>query len=136
MTKETDLAKHMHSLKLIVKTAQEPKLLWEEMQILAPKAFKLQEKIEKLLTELEETATEVTAVQMLAETREMMWDLMTLLAERELQLKTLPHPTACQHSHHHCCCHHEDSEEHHHCCCHEEKKVKKCCKGKKKCQKK
>ena len=135
MTKETDLAKHIHSLKLMVKTAQEPNLLWEEMQILAPKAFKLQEKIEKLLNELEQTATEITAVQMLAETREMMWDLMTQLAERELQLKTLPHPTSCCHEHHHCCCHHHEQESQ--SCCQSEKKTKKCCnKGKKKCQKK
>lgn len=131
MTKETDLAHHIHNLKMMVDVANDPKLLWEEMQILGKKAFNLQEKMEKLLDDLEATATEITAIQMLSDTREMMWDLMNQLAARELALKSKPHPKTCSHEEHHCCCH-----EHHECHCHKEEKKKSCCKGKKKCPKK
>lgn len=132
MTKETDLAHHIHNLKMMVEVANEPKLLWEEMQILGKKAFNLQEKAEKLLNELEKEATKITTIQMLSNTREMMWDLMNQLASRELELKAKPHPQKCtKEEHHHCCCH-----EHHECHCHEKKEKKSCCKGKKKCPKK
>ena len=129
MTKETDLAHHIHNLKMMVEVANDPKLLWEEMQILGKKAFTLQEKAEKLLNELEGQASEITTIQMLSNTREMMWDLMNQLASRELELKNKPHPKTCAHAEHHCCCH-----EHHERHCHEKKKT--CCKGKKKCPKK
>jgi len=140
MTKETDLAHHIHNLKMMVDVANDPKLLWEEMQILGKKAFKLQEKMDNLLNELEEEATEITSIQMLSDTREMMWDLMNQLATRELELKEKPHPKCCSHEHH-CCCH-EHAEEHHSCCCHGHKEHQcsqknKCTKkGKKKCPKK
>lgn len=131
MTKETNLAHHVHNLKIMVEVANDPKILWEEMQILGKKAFNLQEKMEKLLNELEETATEVTAIQMVSNTREMMWDLMNQLAIRELELKSKPHPQVSPQKVHHCCCH-----EHHECHCHEKTKKKSCCKGRKKCPKK
>lgn len=132
MTTEIDLAHHIHSLKLLLKTAQDPKLLWEEMQILGKKACNLQVKIEEELDELEKTTTEITAVQMLYATRETMWDIINQIAARELELKNKPHPSKMPE--HHCCCHHHEEG---HCCCHEEKTKKKCCcKGKKKCQKK
>ncbi len=131
MTTEIDLTDHIHQLKLLLKTAKDPKLLWEEMQILGKKAFNLQEKIEKELKELEQSAKEITAVQMIYETRESMWDIMNQIATKELELKNKPHPATMPE--HHCCCHHHGEG----CCCHEEKSQKKCCcKGKKKCQKK
>lgn len=130
MTKETELAHHIHNLKMMLKVADDPKLLWEEMQILGKKAFVLQEKIEKLLNELEKETKQITAIQMLADTREMMWDLMNQLASRELELKTKPHPQNCTHEHH-CCCHEHEKE--HHCC----NQISKCGKkGKKTCPKK
>ena len=52
MTTEIDLADHIHQLKLLLKTAKDPKLLWEEMQILGKKAFNLQVKIEEELDEV------------------------------------------------------------------------------------
>lgn len=128
MTKETELAHHIHDLKMMVKVASDPKLLWEEMQILGQKAFKLQEKMEKILNELEETTNEITAIQMLSDTREMMWDLMNQLAAKELELKEKPHPKECP-SEHHCCCH--EHMNNHHCCCHQHNEHK-CCKSQKK----
>ena len=129
MTKETELAHHIHDLKMMVKVANDPKLLWEEMQILGKKAFTLQEKIEELLTELESETKEVSAVQTLFETREKMWDIMNQLADAELKLKertlkkTSKKSAPLNKEHQCCCCSHE----------HEDK----CCTGKgKKCQKK
>lgn len=142
MTTEIDLAHHIHSLKLLLKTAEDPKLLWEEMQILGKKAFHLQEKMEKELEELEKATKEVTSIQMIYETRENMWDIMNKIATRELELKNKPHPAKAPE--HHCCCHHHAED---HCCCHHESEPKKCChqkatkkkcccKGKKTCPKK
>ncbi len=137
MTKETELAHHIHNLKMMVKVANNPKLLWEEMQILGQKAFKLQDKMEKLLDELEAQASEITAIQMLSDTREMMWDLMNQLATKELELKTKPHPKSALHNLHCCCCEHTSQE---HCCSEHTKSEgcqKKCAtKRSKKCQKK
>lgn len=130
MTTEIDLAHHVHQLKLLLKTANDPKLLWEEMQILGKKAFHLQSKMEEELDELEQATQEITAVQMIYETRETMWDIMNQLAKRELELKEKPHPSTkpqescgCSGSHDECCHHTHD------CCCHQKKKC--CDKGKK-----
>ncbi len=132
MTTAEDLAHHIHQLKLLLKTAQDPKLLWEEMQIIGKKAFQLQEKMTTELETLEKSTQEITAIQMLYATRESMWDIMNQLAQRELELKAKPHPkTTCSHK---CCCHaHEENTK---SCAHSETKHHCCTKGKKKCKKK
>jgi len=122
--KSIQLAHHLHHLEEMLEIAENPKLLWEEMQILGKKAFTLQEKMEGLLTELEAETQEVSAVQTLFETREKMWDMMNQLADAELKLKerTLKKSSPkCEHKK--CCCHHNHTDN--------------CCAGKgKKCQKK
>ena len=44
--KSVQLAHHLHHLEEMLELASDPKLLWEEMQILGKKAFNLQEKME------------------------------------------------------------------------------------------
>ena len=124
--KSVQLAHHLHHLEEMLELANDPKLLWEEMQILGKKAFTLQEKMEAELNELEEELKEVSAVQTIFETREKMWDIMNQLAVAELKLKekTLTKPTKK-------CCH---KKVEHKCCCHEH--TDECCKGKTKCKKK
>ena len=61
--KSIQLAHHLHHLEEMLEIAENPKLLWEEMQILGKKAFDLQEKMEALLNELEAETKEVSAVQ-------------------------------------------------------------------------
>lgn len=127
--KSIQLAHHLHHLEELLEVAENPKLLWEEMQILGKKAFDLQEKIEAEINELEKELKEVSAIQTVFETREKMWDIMSQLAMAELKLKekTLTKTTK------KCCCH---KEEHHEgCCCHQGEH--KCCSEKgKKCKKK
>ena len=133
--KSVQLAHHLHHLEEMLELAGDPKLLWEEMQILGKKAFALQEKMETELNELEEELKEVSAVQTIFETREKMWDIMNQLAVAELKLKekTLTKPakkTCSQKSEHKCCCH-----KHHEKCCDKKEKCT-CKKGKSKCKKK
>ncbi|MBR6231781.1 MAG: hypothetical protein IKQ99_01625 [Alphaproteobacteria bacterium] len=132
--KSVQLAHHLHHLEEMLELTNDPKLLWEEMQILGKKAFALQEKMEAELNDLENELKEVSAVQTIFETREKMWDIMNQLAMAELKLKekTLtksPKKCCCKKEEHKCCCHHKEHEKH----C--EKKCA-CKKGKTKCKKK
>ena len=123
--KSVQLAHHLHHLEEMLGIANDPKLLWEEMQILGKKAFTLQEKMEAELNELESELQEVSAIQTIFETREKMWDIMNQLAAAELKLKekTLTKKEKK-------CCH-----EHHAGCCDKKEKCA-CNKGKTKCKKK
>ncbi len=136
--KSIQLAHHLHHLEELLEVAENPKLLWEEMQILGKKAFDLQEKMEAEINELEEELKEVSAIQTVFETREKMWDIMSQLAMAELKLKekTLTKaPKKCCHKDEHkdCCCH---NEEHREGCCSHQGEHKCCSKKEKKCKKK
>ena len=112
------LAHHLHHLEEMVELAENPKLLWEEMQILGKKAFTLQEEMEELLNALEEETKEISAIQTLFETREKMWDMMNQLAAAELKLKEKTLTKKSNADTHKCWCHHEHGKK----CCHEEHK--------------
>ena len=124
--KSIQLAHHLHHLEEMLELANDPKLLWEEMQILGKKAFALQEKMEAELNELETELKEISAIQTLFETREKMWDIMEQLAVTELKLKEKTLTKSGKK-----CCH---KKEEHHCCCHGH--TDECCKGKQSCKKK
>ena len=126
--KSVQLAHHLHHLEEMLELANDPKLLWEEMQILGKKAFTLQEKMEVELNELEEELKEVSAIQTIFETREKMWDIMNQLAVAELKLKEKTLTKSDKK-----CCH---GKTEHHCCCHEHEDKCSCKKGKKSCKKK
>ena len=122
--KSLQLAHHLHHLQEMLELAQNPKLLWEEMQILGKKAFALQQEMEEELNELETELEEISAIQTLFETREKMWDIMNELALVELKLKekTLTKASSQKSL---------SAKEDHHCCCHEH--GEKCCGKKGKC---
>ena len=123
--KSVQLAHHLHHLEEMLEIANDPKLLWEEMQILGKKAFTLQEKMEAELNELESELQEVSAIQTIFETREKMWDIMNQLAAAELKLKEKTLTKKGKK-----CCH-----EHHAGSCDKNEKCT-CNKGKTKCKKK
>ena len=126
--KSVQLAHHLHHLEEMLELANDPKLLWEEMQILGKKAFNIQEKMEAELNELEEELKEVSAIQTIFETREKMWDIMNQLAVAELKLKEKTLTKSDKK-----CCH---GKTEHHCCCHEHEDKCSCKKGNKSCKKK
>lgn len=134
--KSVQLAHHLHHLEEMLDLANDPKLLWEEMQILGKKAFTLQEKMEQELNELEKELKEISAIQTIFETREKMWDIMNQLAVAELKLKertlTKTPKKQCCHgkSEHKCCCHEHNSE------CRGKKEKCTCEKGKTTCKRK
>ena len=128
--KALELAHQLHHLEEMLELANDPKLLWEEMQILGKKAFALQEKMENLLNDLEEETKEISAIQTIFETREKMWDMMNQLAMAELKLKektlTKSPKKCCQKKKEEkeCCCDYKHKTE----SCHEKRKCS--CKGK------
>ena len=123
----SEITKKMESLNKLRETANNPKILWEEMKIVADKSFKLQEDILELIKQAEETEQNVAALQSLFETREMVWDIIDEITTLEIKSKEKAHTkqSKCS-SKKECdcskegCCSHEDNEEecHGHCCCH------------------
>jgi hypothetical protein len=135
------LNQYILKLSKLSEDSKNPKLLWEEMQILSKKAFDLQEKIMLELDKIEQTETDVTKIQAAFAAREDIWDIMAQIAERELALKektyhketpeerakrhqdVLSYSETCACGHHHgdCNCNHDK----HDTCAHGGKK---CCK--------
>ena len=145
------LNKNIQKLTKLLEQSQNKKLLWEEMVLISAKAFDLQEKIMEDLDKTEATETNVTKLQAAFSAREGIWDIMTKIAERELELrektyhKETPeereqrhkdimseanedHHCCCGGHHGHCCGQHKQTET---CCCHQEKPKRKCCRKKK-----
>ena len=125
-SKALELAHQLHHLEEMLELANNPKLLWEEMQILGKKSFILQEKMEKLLNDLEKETDEISAIQTLFETREKMWDIMKQLATAELELKQ---KTLTKATNNHTCCHSQKGTKRG--CCGGKSEKKCTCKGKK-----
>ena len=145
-----DINKNIQQLTNLVKQSKNKKLLWEEMQIISGKAFELQNKIMAELDKAEALEKDIVKVQAAFNARESIWELMSQITERELELKTKAHHKetpaerakrhkevmadvhehhCCCGNHHESCCCHEHHEEH---CCHSDKKQKGTCKCKKK----
>lgn len=137
------LNKNIQKLTKLLEQSQNKKLLWEESQLISQKAFALQEMIMAELDKIEALETDVVKVQSAFTARESIWDVMSKITARELELKEKAHhketPAERQKRHaavmaeseHHCCCgHHHD----HDCGCHGEHTS--CRKGKKSCPKK
>lgn len=152
---QEEIKNHLIKLNNLLETAQNPKILLEEMQILSDKAFILQDELNVLLDKAEQAETDISELQQIFATREVVWDAITGIAKREMEVKeksfknhaTKPQDDLVKTTHSHCSCSHHAEKEHHcchnhteehHCCCHheEEKAPKKsCCKGKKSCKK-
>lgn len=82
------LLQHLNKL---LETANNPKILWEEMQIVSGKAFDLQEQIMAILDEEEKTEKNIARLQAVFEARELTWDIVAKIAERELEIKEKTH---------------------------------------------
>lgn len=149
-----NLNKYIKQLTILSEQSQNKKILLEEMHLISQKAFALQDKIMGELDLIEATETDITKIQAAFAARESIWDIMTGLMQRELELKekTYHKETAeerkkrheeimndeqgqgCCGSHNHCCCKnhngHSDSCENK-----PEKPKKKCCRRGTKCKK-
>lgn len=120
-----EITKKMEILNKLKETANNPKILWEEMKIVADKSFKLQEDILDLIKQAEETEQNVAALQSLFETREMVWDIIEEITELEIKSKEKAHTkkSKCASKKDSCCKHNNceekpESECTGHCCCH------------------
>ena len=114
-------------LTALSKAAHNPKILWEEMQIVSQKAFDLQEELMALLDAAEKTETDIETVQTIFDTREMIWDVVGKIALREKEVKEKTHTKQpvkkAGAKGKKCCCGHDHAaldcqeHEHSHCCC-------------------
>ncbi len=133
-------------LNQLAQTAQNPKILIEEMRLVSGEAFQLQEDLMAELDKEEAVETDIETVQILFETRELVWDTINQIALREKEVKEhtqsrtafekhkkeqkkhLHDECGCNHHQaheccggheHHTCCggHHHDDEEHCECGC-------------------
>ena len=124
----SEITKKVEALNRLKETAHNPKILIEEMQIVADKAFQLQEDIIALIQQAEEQEANIAAIQSLFETKEMVWDIIENITSRELEIKEKTHQKgSCNHKKEDCCCgskehdcHQEDDNacSNKKCCCH------------------
>lgn len=124
----SEITKKVEALNRLKETAHNPKILIEEMQIVADKAFQLQEDIIALIQQAEEQEANIAAIQSLFETKEMVWDIIEDITSRELEIKEKTHQKgSCNHKKEgYCCgskehdCHQEDDNacSNKKCCCH------------------
>ncbi|MDD3669508.1 MAG: hypothetical protein PHX68_04465 [Alphaproteobacteria bacterium] len=82
-----DVAQQITRLNALWRNAQEPKLLWEEMQVIAQQAFAVQAEAMEALDRSEKTASSVAAVQSVFAAREQVWDIAGKIAAREQEIK-------------------------------------------------
>jgi len=116
-----------------------PKLLFEEIQVIQDKAFAVQDELMTLLEVMEAETQDITQLQNVFQIRENIWDIMNKLADREREIKMTKDKkapakkSASKASECTCGCHH-----HHETCCHHEHSGSDCCHahGKKRCQRK
>ena len=97
--------------------AENPKLLFEEVQTIQEKAFKIQDELMQILEDMEKETKDITQLQNVFQIRENVWDIMNKLADKEQEIKMTKNKKApckkgtdysckCNHDHHEeCCCH-------------------------------
>ncbi|MGN1063287.1 MAG: hypothetical protein ACI4QM_03075 [Alphaproteobacteria bacterium] len=141
-----EVTQKVNRLSALAQNAENKKILWEEIKILSDTAFKLQDEIMELLQELEETQTDLTKIQSVFDTREWVWNLMSKITAREMEIKEkatknhqnahekhpVTHTDKCHHGgkcnasksdtctccdHEHESCHHEGKHHHQKCTC-------------------
>lgn len=138
----------LNRLNHLAQTAQNPKIVLEEIRLISAEAFELQDELMCLLSEAEATETDIKIVQTLFTTREAVWDSVNQIALREKEIKeshssreafkkhqsdsqkqSEQTPKNCCCEKEHCCSHskehpssHKCCQSHHHkeghCCCH------------------
>ncbi len=131
----SEITKKVEALNKLKETAHNPKILIEEMRLVADKAFQLQEDILALIQQAQEQEENIATIQSLFETREMVWDMMDDITSRELEIKEKTNQKGtCHHQKDGCCCgskdhdcHQKDDDAHtddthtcsnKKCCCH------------------
>lgn len=128
----TIIEEKLSRLAELAETAQNKKILIEEMRLVSAKVFELQDELMSLLDAQELVEKEFDAVQELFDIREAVWDIVNKIALRELDIKekTLSKETyqsmKAEAKEHHCCCggHAHDGE-----CCGSHAHNEECCGG-------
>ncbi len=124
------IEEQIHHLEHLLETAQNPKILWEEMQLVSQRAFDLQDQIMEQLDKAEKEEENIARVQALFQAREIVWDMMASLAVLETNLKektfkNQSHSKQTENTNKKCHCAHHKSEQachsaqhHSESCCH------------------
>ena len=116
----------------LAETAQNKKILIEEMRLVSAKAFELQDELMSLLDAQELVEKEFDVVQELFDIRETVWNVVNKIALRELDVKekslskeSYQKTKNKAHQEHHCCCEHAHEGE----CCGKHAHEGECCGG-------
>ncbi len=143
-----EIEQKLNHLDQLSHTAQNPKIVLEEIRLVSAEAFQLQDELMSALDEAETTETDIETVQMLFATREAIWDTINQIALREKEIKEShasreafqKHRAEAKKQEAHykgeCSCKsecgcehmsaHHEHEHNHHCCCHEHEHHSKC----------
>lgn len=110
-----DMTTKVNQLNTLLETANNPKILWEEVKIVSDKAFTLQDELMKILDKMEATEKDLIKLQSVFDTREIVWDLMSKIATREMEIKekttkNRSHAHEKTHSKHTCGCGHSHGD--------------------------
>ncbi len=130
-TMNTIIEEKLSRLAELAETAQNKKILIEEMRLVSAKAFELQDELMSLLDAQELVEKEFDAIQELFDIREAVWDIVNKIALRELDVKekSLSKETyqsmKAEAKEHHCCGEHAHDGE----CCGEHAHDGECCGG-------
>ena len=84
---EQNIDQKLNRLSHLAETAENPKILLEEIRLVSAEAFQLQDDLMALLDEAEKVETDIETVQTLFETRESVWDVINKIALREKEIK-------------------------------------------------
>lgn len=83
----TEIKNKLTQLNHLLESAQNPKILWEEMQLVSERAFSLQDELMILLEEAENTEQDIQELQNIFTTREIVWDAVAQIAKQEMIIK-------------------------------------------------
>ncbi len=120
------ITQNLGRLHQLAQTAQNPKILIEEMRIVSTEAFKIQEDVMRRIDKAETIETDIDKVRQLFEMREIVWDTINQITLREQEVKEHTESREAfekhkkeqkKHMHDSCCCAHH-TENNHECCGH------------------
>lgn len=143
-----EIEQKLNRLDQLSHTAQNPKIVLEEIRLVSAEAFQLQDELMSALDKAEAIETDIETVQTLFATREAVWDTINQIALREKEIKESHTSREAFEKHRteakkqeaqykdECTCQcegnceqsstHHHEHDHHCCCCHEHEHHSKC----------
>lgn len=84
---DIEIKNKLTQLNHLLESAQNPKILLEEIQLVSEHAFSLQDELMTFLEEAENNEQDIQELQNIFTTREVVWDAVAQIAKREIAIK-------------------------------------------------